>query len=187
MSTIIAGIDYSMSSPSICIHEGETWSHANCTFFYIASKQKYLDHDSKFLRGTLYPVYETNQERFSNLASWAIACIQSYKPSKVFVEGYSYGSTSSRLFEIGENAGLLKYHLWKEQIPFEVFAPTAIKKYATSKGNANKEKMWESFSQETNIDLFAILKQRPLKDWNPVSDLVDSYFICKYGHSQKSS
>ena len=27
----VAGVDYSLSSPAICVHEGEEWSYDNCT------------------------------------------------------------------------------------------------------------------------------------------------------------
>ena len=30
----VAGVDYSLSSPAICVHEGEEWSYDNCTFYY---------------------------------------------------------------------------------------------------------------------------------------------------------
>lgn len=177
--SISAGIDYSMTSPSICIHQGKKWSIDNCKFYYIVHRDKFLvknDH----IQGHLYEGYESQQERFSNLSNWVLNILKENEVQNTGLEGYSYGSTSSRLFEIGENTGLLKYKLWSEKIDFTVFAPTMIKKFATTKGNANKEKMWLSFIEETDLNLFHMLGLEVGKNWNPVSDMVDSYYICKY-------
>ena len=58
--------------------------------------------------------------------------------------------------------------------------PTVIKKFATGKGNADKAKMQDAFMQENNIDLKHELKMTE-KQWNPSSDIIDAYYICKYG------
>jgi hypothetical protein len=59
-------------------------------------------------------------------------------------------------------------------------APTHIKKFATGKGNAKKEMMYESFLTETQRNLQLELEIKSEKIGNPVSDIVDSYYICKY-------
>jgi len=58
-----------------------------------------------------------------------------------------------------------------------------IKKYATDKGNANKELMVEAFERETKVDIrekCGIIN----KQWNPISDIVDSYYIAKFGFKE---
>lgn len=180
--SIIAGIDYSMSSPAVCIHEGDSWSIHNCTFYYFTSKTKFL-LETKQLRGTLYPNFSSQQERFHNLSNWALSYLDARSVESVGLEGYSYGSSSSRLFEIGENTGLLKFKLWSDGIKFDVYAPSAVKKFGCGKGNAGKDLMWEAFLSETELNLFNIFGQEVGKSWNPVSDIVDSYYICKLQHS----
>ena len=66
---------------------------------------------------------------------------------------------------------------------FTSVPPTVIKKYATGKGNANKEIMYDAFCAEilTPSDLKSRLTPKSKKLRNPVTDIVDSYFICKYG------
>ena len=66
---------------------------------------------------------------------------------------------------------------------FTSVPPTVIKKYATGKGNANKEIMYDAFCAEilTPPDLKSRLTPKSTKLRNPVTDIVDSYFICKYG------
>jgi Holliday junction resolvasome RuvABC endonuclease subunit len=177
--SVIAGIDYSMTSPAVCIHDGEEWSVNNCTFYYLTPKNKFLIHTEQ-VRGTLYEEYETQQQRFDNLSNWALKIINTHGTMKVGLEGYSYGSTGSRLFEIGENTGLLKHKMWTSAVDFEVYAPTSVKKFACGKGNANKEKIWEAFIEETQLNLFHLIGQEVGKNWNPVSDMVDAYYMCKY-------
>jgi hypothetical protein len=185
--SVIAGVDYSMTSPAVCIHDGDEWSVNNCTFYYLTPKNKFLVVSDK-VRGSLYEEFETQQQRFDNLSNWALSIIKSRDAQKVGLEGYSYGSTGSRLFEIGENTGLLKHKMWMANIDFEVYAPTSVKKFATGKGNANKEKVWEAFLEETGLNLFHLIGQEVGKAWNPVSDLFDSYYMCKYRfHHEKSS
>lgn len=59
--------------------------------------------------------------------------------------------------------------------------PTVVKKFATERGNATKEMMYEQFSQDTNMDLMKLVTPDKTVLSNPVTDIVDSYYICKYG------
>lgn len=180
---INVGIDYSMTSPAICVHDGESWSFDNCKFYYLIKKDKHIVINDK-LHGSLYPDYEYDPERYDNLSKWSLEVIRKHKATKVHLEGYAFGAVG-RVFQIAENTGALKYRIWKEGLSYEVVPPTVIKKFGCGKGNANKEKLWEAFKEETNYNLFNILGQEEGKHWNPVSDMVDSYFICKYGFFQK--
>ena len=67
----------------------------------------------------------------------------------------------------------MKYKLSKFKT--ELIPPTVIKKFATGKGNASKEDMLEAWKNEPNN--FELIQE----SGNPASDIIDSYFICKYG------
>jgi hypothetical protein len=54
-----------------------------------------------------------------------------------------------------------------------------VKKQATGKGNADKSMMVESFRQETKIDLLAAMTPNRASVGSPVTDIVDSYFVCR--------
>lgn len=176
---IVCGIDYSLTSPAITIHKGETWDVKNCTFHYMTKKPKHLVTKNGF-SGTIYPTYDTDTQRYHNLSSWSLRIISEAKVDKVFIEGYAFGAVG-RVFQIAENAGLLKYFIWNNNTPYEVFAPTEIKKHATGKGNAPKDKLYDAFIEETAIDLRERLSIINKNDWNPISDIVDSYYIAKLG------
>lgn len=182
---VIAGIDYSLTSPAICVHVGGEWSLDNCKFYYIVHKDKHLVVTDK-LHGCLYQAWATPEQRFQNLAKWSLDILLHHQASFVSLEGYAFGARG-QVFQIGENTGLLKNTIWKNNIPFEVTPPTVIKKYATGKGNSNKEKMWDAFIEETGYNIFNILGQEERKNWAPVSDIVDSYYLAKYSFFESSS
>ena len=75
--------------------------------------------------------------------------------------------------------GTLKHKLYVLNKRFQSIVPGQIKKKATGKGNADKLKMYEQFVKDTNIDLVKEFEQTKLN--NPVTDIVDSYYIAKYG------
>lgn len=182
---VICGIDYSLTSPAVTIHTGDTWSVDNCRFFYIARKDKNIIVDDQF-HGMLYPGYSCDPQRYENLSSWVLDKIQKYNVERAFIEGYAFGAVG-RVFQIAENAGQLKYALWKKDIPYDVYAPTEIKKHATGKGNANKEMLYDAFLAETTVDIRQRLNIINKNDWNPLSDIVDSYYIAKIGFMKERS
>jgi Holliday junction resolvasome RuvABC endonuclease subunit len=175
----IIGIDYSMTSPSLCVFTNASFSYSKCRFYYLTDKKK-LEVKNKTMEGTLFDEYTSQQERFDFISNWAMNVITKYKPNAVYMEDYSFGSTG-RVFNIAENAGLLKYKMWISKQEFYTIPPTVIKKFATGKGNANKEAMENAFISETSVDVKKQLGLTP-SQWNPSSDIIDSYYICKYGY-----
>ena len=55
-----------------------------------------------------------------------------------------------------------------------------VKKRATTKGNTNKELMYEQFMKDGGEDLVSQLGMNKLS--NPVTDIVDSYYIMRTGN-----
>ena len=177
---IIAGIDYSMRGPSICIFAGtekDTFSFENCRFFYLTDLLKYSNFYLNNISGERLQDYNHEVERYENNADWAIDKVKGC--DQIGLEGYAY-SAKGKVFQIAENTGLLKYKLFQQGIPVEVFSPTEIKKFATDKGNANKDKMHDHFVKETKTNLIETITPDKSEAINPVSDIVDSFYICKY-------
>jgi hypothetical protein len=189
------GIDYSLSSPGVCVNtsEGE-FRYEDCSFYFLTGTKKYdntfKDNDVRYV-GTGHKLYTSEPERYNNIADWAIDIIKShikeyqikeklfYWPGNptIQIEDYSYGSTG-RVFHIAENLGLLKYKLKMEcDWDYTLLPPSVIKKFATDKGNANKELMLEAFEKDTGVNLEVLFDT---KSKSPISDVADAYFICKY-------
>lgn len=176
---MVAGIDWSMTCPSITIGNSKDFSKCK-SFYYINDKNKVLQYQSSIYGMMMLP-YESEEERFDNLSEWALSILKKFKVTHVCLEGYSMGS-KGRVFAIAENAGLLKHKLWKANISVVSPAPTQVKKYFTDKGNANKEIMHDAFVEKTGVDISKIIDpKKPNKTSNPVSDIVDSYAMLCYG------
>jgi hypothetical protein len=130
--------------------------------------------------GTLHSDYYSEEERYDQIAEFFLSKFPLNPVPICFIEDYSFGS-KGRVFHIAENCGLLKHKIWEFGFKQHVVAPTVIKKFATGKGNADKEKMVEAFIAETKLDLQKLLFPNK-KLGSPVTDIVDSYYIAKYGY-----
>ena len=189
MKKKIAGIDYSLTSPAICVYKDENGGHFDfdrCVFHYLSNNEKQQQLAArtglKNLRVDSYPEWQSEEERHEKLATWAYNIVQGCE--EVFLEGYAFAtSVQAGVRSMAENTGLLKHKMWKNKLKFQTYPPTVIKKFATGKGNSNKEKMYEAFVDEllTPTDLKERLTPKAKKIINPISDLVDSYFIAKCG------
>ena len=175
--TTVVGVDYSLTSPAICVHVGDEWHIRNCSFHFLTDRPKLEGKNLQF-KGTLKPLHTCEEQRHDQLSGWAIDLIMQAEPSRVVIEGYAY-MANGKVFNLAENCGLLKHKLWKNKIAFDVAAPTTIKKFYTGSGRANKEQMQETFLEETKIDVKNILSMSD-KQWNPSSDIIDAYAMAKF-------
>ena len=60
-----------------------------------------------------------------------------------------------------------------------------IKKFATGKGNADKQKMYEQFTNDTSTNLMKVFDIPTLN--NPITDIIDAYYIAKAGYENIKS
>jgi len=183
----IVGIDYSLNSPAICI-AGDNFDFNKCSFHFLTSKKKHIGKFGKNIFGYEIKDYKTPIERFTNISTWALDIIHKHKDdtAKVFIEGYSFGSKGQAVFQIAENCGILKYRLqMSPSILYDTIVPSVVKKYASGKGNADKQLMYDSFKNHTKQDLLKMFDMGKLN--NPVTDIVDSYYIAKVGYENSSS
>ena len=179
--TTIVGIDYSLNSPAICIAD-DNFKFDKCSFHFLTSKKKHLGKIGKNIFGYEHKEYNNHIIRFSNISMWALDIIHKHKKdtAQVFVEGYSFGSKGQAVFQIAENCGILKYRLqMSPSMLYDTVVPSVVKKNATGKGNADKQLMYDSFLRDTGVDLMKIFDMQKLN--NPITDIIDSYYIAKTG------
>lgn len=179
----IAGIDYSMTCPCVCVFTGVKFNITSCKFHYLTDKKKYIGsfyHDRIIGHENAKHLFEIPMARYEFIADWAMKRIEGV--THVLLEGYSMGS-SGMVFNIAENTALLKYKIWRKPIELNTAAPTSLKKLAI-KGNASKDEMYGAFFAETNIDLKTELSFSGTKVSSPIGDIVDSYYACKYGFNK---
>ena len=88
--------------------------------------------------------------------------------------------SKGKVFHIAENTEVLQYNLYLAGKEYHKIPPTSLKKWATGKGNSDKEKMYERFLEIEGLDLKAMFGLK--KADSPLSDIVDSYFLAKYAY-----
>jgi len=176
---VIAGIDYSLCGPAICLFRSNStgkFSYSGCSFYFLTDNKRQSEVKTSNIFGERLSDWNNDQHRYETLADWALDIVMGC--SHVAIEGYAY-SANGRVFQIAENTGILKYKLYGLGVPVTVIPPSDVKKYATGKGNADKNFMYKSWLKETGVDLKGLLTPKREESVSPVSDIVDSYYICK--------
>jgi len=177
--TILCGLDYSINSPGLCIFDTQKeLTFDNLKLYNINDKKKYTGVFGNITLDTIAP-YNSQEERFRNTAQWAYDIISKNKVQFVTIEGYSMGSSAGLVFNIAENCSVIKQMLDLAKIPFDIPAPTAVKKFFTGKGNAKKELMVDTFEQKFGVDIAKNINQEN-KYSSPTNDLVDSVAMMMY-------
>lgn len=174
------GIDYSYTSPAICILGNDFLSSqfyfANAKASKVFKIPHILGYQTKLKAG------DPSVQRYQELSLWALDVIRPHwtEDSRIVLEGYAFGAKGGLLFNIAENAGLLKYHLYKHlnHHPY-IISPTEVKKFWSGKGNANKEVMTQTLKVKEGVDIVTHLQMKKLD--SPAHDIVDSYAIALAG------
>ena len=94
----IIGIDYSLTSPAVCI-DGKK-------YYYLTNKKKWLGKISEDIIGYEHKEWTDPIQRFTYISDFVFDCIGSLVNPKIFIEGYSFGSKGQGLFQIAENCGI---------------------------------------------------------------------------------
>ena len=122
---IIAGIDYSLRGPAVCVFNnimGDTFfTFKHCKFYFLTDTKKYSTTFLNNIHGSMFEEYNHECERYDTISSWAVDVC--FGCEQVGLEGYAYGA-KGRVFHIPENTGILKYKLFQHSIPVEVMSPS---------------------------------------------------------------
>ena len=164
---IIAGLDYSITSPGLCVNEVHHFWHKDPF-----SLSNFIGHQ--------YPIYKIETERVYKLAADIAKIVKG--ADLVIIEDYSFGA-SGRITAIAEGLGLVKGELYAQGIPFKTMAPATLKKFATGSGRAKKPEMVNQFIENTDQNLYNIFDINPKRKTipAPITDIADAYFLYKYG------
>ncbi|MCK5020071.1 MAG: crossover junction endodeoxyribonuclease RuvC [Candidatus Peribacteraceae bacterium] len=174
---IIAGIDYSMTSPGIAIYDtSKELNYENVYFHGFSSTKKHPGRkDMNMTVHRLPKIWKSDESRYRWIASAVISILNGKGVGIAAVEGLSMGSRSGMMLNVAQNQGELRQQLEKQAIEFILLAPTSVKKHFQGKGNATKQQMIDKFIEKTGVSLGK--KVGTTKYGGPVSDLVDAYAI----------
>ena len=183
---LVIGIDYSITSPAICVFDGNKpqFSFSHC-HHYSLNPHKNIQNTLDNIHFSNHKDYTEQIERYDHISSWAMRIIHEYDSNDidmVGIEGYAMGA-KGQVFNIGENTGILKYRLHESGIRQDVVAPTVVKKFATGKGSGKKDAMYDAFVKDTGLDLKVMIQPNRLLG-SPTTDIVDAFYICKYFFDQ---
>lgn len=177
---MIAGIDYSTTSPAIALFDETKGDIApeKCEFafcFLKPTKKQDLVWSADI--GNIFPATMrdiSSHKRFFHLTNWAMSILIENGVKELAIENYSMGSTG-KVFHIAENTGLLKHYCHLAGIKVFVYPPTVIKKKFSGKGNAKKDEMGSVFIEKyEDISLRIECKDISV---SPACDVVDAYAI----------
>lgn len=174
----LSGIDYSLTSPAMTTFFPET---NNYKIHCFGKREFTIQSNNVEITCFVLPKFLNVYEKIIFFSDLFISLIKEYN-SEVAIEDYSFGSTG-RIFHIAENTGFLKINICKftKKEPL-LISPKTIKKFATGSGNASKLLMIECFEKETEVNVYELLQINREKNSlkSPVTDVCDSYFICRY-------
>lgn len=176
----VVGIDFSLTSPAMGIIQDDIIAGLYCLR---ATKKQYSNNPLVTILE--YPIYKTELERFDKLTNLMLMAI----PNDIdcaYIENYAFGPSANMAFSIGECTGLFKYKFQKRfNQELYTVAPTQVKKHATGSGRASKRQMVDAFKQnEFDIyEPFSIIDIGKEKIEKPIDDIVDAYWIAKYGYN----
>ena len=208
------GVDFSLNSPAFCVLEANkaSWvslyrskydwlklvSMKSTTFSQLTQVNELCIELLPEMKasGEYYEVEKTKLFKFNALANSFFKKLEPFleRDTKVFMEGISFGSTSSSLIDISMATALLR-KLIADVVGVEnffVFSPGAIKKFAI-KGNAKKWELYETiilhkdariaqFTDTLRINKSEWIKSNEKKDVaDPCSDLIDATWISLFG------
>lgn len=179
---IYAGIDLSYTSPAITVYNNkDPLVYSSLLMYNIYQETRKTKTNAGVYGGNLFieemPLWSSQEERFDIISDWAIDKVKDC--DVIVLEGYSYASTGA-VFDIAENAGVLKNKLFHLNKEFILASPGAQKKCFTGKGNANKVKTIDTFVEMFGVDLSEVIGLSD-KYKKPIDDICDSVSLMYYG------
>lgn len=186
---MLYGVDFSISCPCVC-KLAPNQKFADSKFKFLSSRKRDVSAANSNIQCELHKSYKTEQERYDHISNTMIQFIETEQKFlsdavTVIIEDYALGA-KGRVFNIAECTGLFKHKVHRNGWHMITIPPTVIKKFATGKGNADKEKMYRAFlSRDNNPELVKFYYDKTdVKIASPVSDIVDAYFVALCGADQ---
>jgi crossover junction endodeoxyribonuclease RuvC len=103
-----------------------------------------------------YGIINTNNLHDSERMDFILEQVKARVTNDTFVviEDFSFGSKGSGLSEIHGLGWIIRHYLWKNKIEFTLIPPTVLKKFATGKGNSDKNIILKEIYKLWNVDLY---------------------------------
>lgn len=180
----VAGIDFSLNSSAITIYDNKL-EHEKFMFYNLyrkLTKKRVTVMESTNIELIKHPnvsvVNDENEKIIDAIETTNIIFDIIKDCDFVAMEGFAFNARGNRLAELSGYQYLLRAKLQEKKIPFKIYPPLTIKKFA-GYGRYTKDDMIEIFTKEENIKLAKQIQELEDKTMKPIDDIVDSYFVCK--------
>lgn len=167
--------DYSITSPSMCVFDGNKY-----LLYALTSTKKHikiLTKNNFTFIVEKYPDYDSPQDRYHKLANHFLTILESLGSDNLefAIEDYAFAA-KGKVFHIAENTQCLKGIIYNRyQKEMLMVSPNSLKKLFSDHGNANKDRMAEEFK---NRNSFLISEELDAPSSSHPADMVDSYAVC---------
>ena len=175
----LIGIDYSLTSPACCILKDNEY------FFYaIQRKETKSIRKLNMLTNVIIEICPkdglTEFQYADKISDMMLRWINStIGPDPVFaMEDYAYGAKGNSLLDIVAATTIFRYKLIKKygEEKFNLYSPSHIKKFATTKGNAKKDDMLFRFNRLKLKHQFGEWCHKMSKTSKPEEDCIDAFW-----------
>ena len=101
-----------------------------------------LADDGDYSCGSIVPKKLRGMERIEYIVAALDELLSgAWNVTRINIEGYSFGSRGSAVFDVAELGGIVRWHLHTLGYEYRIVSPSSLKKAATGKGNADKGAM----------------------------------------------
>lgn len=170
---MFVGIDPSINSTGVCIIKGEEISFYNIKPNLTRKELELILPENFFF--AIYSKIESHDEMKKTINFMRIAdrveeiIARGGDEAHIVIEGIAFGSSSNSVCDLAGLNHIIRSRLVNYDT--EVVPPAQIKKFATGKGNANKDLMVEKFKEEYGHGLDMLIK---------IDDMADAFWMAKY-------
>ncbi len=152
--------------------------------FYVTALKKYLTGDAtsaylpprptKMDKG-IYAAYRRCQMAYHAFLASEVTCSPL---SVIALEDYAYGATGRGMFEVVEISGLLRNHLWREDIPLRMIDPMSMQMWALKGGCTKLDRIQAAEKAGYKIPETLYTQKAKKGDVDgPGTDLADAYWL----------
>lgn len=152
----------------------------SCTGVVVSMDGEMVHHERIFCDGKNTTPLDT-VFRAQKIADSLLAIVDLYGADRVVLEGLSFGSVTNATRDLAMLQALIIDRMMGRGVSIQVVAPTTLKKFATGKGTAKKDQMFECLPESVK-NLFSGVPKTKGR-----FDLTDAYFLSTYGVDVETS
>jgi len=185
-----AGIDYSITSPAICIYDEERNHYTFLSYSGASNVSGDVELDWNNFSIRIYKQrnkddFKNNFERYNHIAEKMM--IEFIKFEKninsdcIAIEDYALGA-KGRISDIVEATTLFKFRLFEKKYDLKQYPPKTLKKQIGGNGNLGKDDIYDQcWGSEEMKELMEYLKKhfKEKKSGMVQGDLLDAYAVMK--------